>query len=929
VRKYILRSALLIALLATLVTSTLAHSASAAPLALAAPGALDPTFGGFTDDGIVVESGLRRVEDMALQLDGKIVVVGDTGTNNQIAVFRYLSNGTLDLSFSGDGKAIFSDMFAADQVALQSDGKIVVGGTLGGAGFNLARLNQDGTLDTSFDQDGWLSDHNLRVGSLRAILVQGDGKIVACGRNLDDDFSVARYNANGSRDTSFGGGVGIVGFGFGNLETCTSITQWNGKLVLAGRRSSGIGIGDVDFAVARLNSNGTLDSSFDGDGRLTTGFGDNEEATDVAVQPDGKIVALGSASGHGASLARYNSNGSLDTTFDGDGKLSLRGDDLGKLALQPDGKLVALGDHISPDGDIKFVLYRLHPNGALDTSFDFDGSAAYDFGGQDWSKALVLQPDGRILAAGGNGTSAVLIRLWPSGTTPDTGGQQTYGYPVTPGANEFTSALAVQNDGKLLVAGEHRSSANSRAFVSRFLPDGQIDAGFNAQLDNVVPPGTSFIQEGVFNAAHAIAVQADGKIVIAGYVTGRGLNVGGLVTDDFLIARFLPNGAIDRSFSTYGFYRLDFAGGADRANAIAVNSDGKIVVAGSATSNGRQMWGVARLTASGAPDTSFGGGLGKALFDFGTNSTANAVVLQRDGKIVLGGKSGAEDFVVARLLTSGALDTTFGPNGFGYNITNIGGADAVVGLKLATNGWIYAAGFSWQGGTMEDFVLAQYQPNGTLPQCSSGQTCAFWPGGLRFINVGGSDSAYSLVMRSDNELVAAGCSDGQMAAAQVSTTNINAVPLVFKTDFVGEFECANGVQFSDASKTKIVLAGWQSYNSDYNIGLARFQTTSQTLAPAAPSSSEPNAAPEVSADQPATDSVVQETPADDVSTPTPDVTDDIKKDAPAEDVSTPTDTPDRIQKDAPADDVSTPTPDDMVKDVPAEDVSTNSNDIQP
>jgi uncharacterized delta-60 repeat protein len=278
-------------------------------------------------------------------------------------------------------------------------------------------------------------------------------------------------------------------------------------------------------------------------------------------------------------------------------------------------------------------------------------------------------------------------------------------------------------------------------------------------------------------------------------------------------------------------------------------------------------------------------------------------VIQPDGKILLGGKTGAEDFVVARLLANGPLDATFGLNGAGYNITDMGGADAVVGLGLAPNGWIYAAGFSWRGGTSEDFALAQYKPNGTLPQCPSGQTCAFWPGGLRFINVGGSDMAYALVMRSDNELVAAGCSDGQMAAAQVSTTSINAVPLVFKTDFVGEFECANGVQFSDASKSKIVLAGWQSYNSDYNIGLARFQTTSQTLAPAAPSNSDANAAPEANAEQPA-DSVVKERPTDAVSAPTPGTADDHQKDAPAEDVSMPAGSADKAEKQAPADDMS-------------------------
>jgi uncharacterized delta-60 repeat protein len=176
-------------------------------------------------------------------------------------------------------------------------------------------------------------------------------------------------------------------------------------------------------------------------------------------------------------VARLNNDGALDVSFDQDSKLTIPTDRLSELALLPDGKLVALGYHKSPDGDTKFVLYRLHPNGALDTSFDFDGAAAYDFGGLDNSTALSLQPDGRILAASSNGTSAVLIRLWPSGTTPDTGGQQTHGLQA--GRNELTSALAVQSDGKLLVAGQANAAGSlSSALVSRFLADGQIDGNF-------------------------------------------------------------------------------------------------------------------------------------------------------------------------------------------------------------------------------------------------------------------------------------------------------------------------------------------------------------------------------------------------------------------------------------------------------------------
>ncbi|HEX5692618.1 MAG TPA: hypothetical protein VFX76_21535, partial [Roseiflexaceae bacterium] len=838
-----------------------------------------------------------------------------------------------DASFDGDGKAIFSDMFRASNVALQFDGKIVVSGNRNGAvGFQVARLTPAGALDTSFDQDGWTNDTDIRLGYAHALLVQSDGKIVVCGTagqsEGKDDFAVTRYNANGARDFSFGNG--IVFIGFGGKDFCSDAAQQaDGKLVIAGNRfESNLSGLDDDFAIARLHSTGQLDSGFDNDGKLTTGFGHNESAYAIAIQPDGKIVALGNDSNDNTSyLARYNSNGSLDKTFDGDGKLSIPVDKLWDLAIQPDGKLVALGYHISPDGDKKFALYRLLANGAPDTGFDDNGNVRFDFGGADEGLALALQPDGRILAAGTKGNIAILVRVWPDGRALDTGGRQTHGHPFPPGANELTSSLAVQSDGKLLVAGELRSPVNtwSQAFVSRFLADGQIDSSFGYI-------GTSPIYEGAFSAAHAIAVQSDGKIVIAGYATGRG-NTGSGVTDDFLIARLLPSGAGDPSFGTNGVYRLDFTGGADRANGLALTSDGKIVVAGSAWYNGRQIWGVARLTTSGAPDPTFtnGAGPGKALLDFNPNSAANVVALQPDGKILLGGKTGGEDFVVARLLTNGALDPNFGPNGAGYNITNMGGADAVVGLGLAPNGWIYAAGFSWRGGTSEDFALAQYQPNGTLPQCPSGQTCAHWPGGLRFINMGGSDSAYSLVLRGDNQLIAAGCSDGQMAAAQVNTTDISA-PLLFKTDFVGEFECANGVQFSDASKSKIVLAGWQVYNNDHNVGLARFQTTPQALASMSPSNleanpgSEPGAEQEPSGDVDATSESDKEAPSQDAST----TTDDSDKEAPSQDVSTPT-SPAPTETGAPAEDMSTPTttPDNTEMDEPSKDVITKTDDIRP
>jgi uncharacterized delta-60 repeat protein len=828
-KKHILRSALIVALLATIFTSV--------PAAQAAPGNLDTTFAGFTDDGTVFETGIQTANSVALQPDGKTVVVGSTETSNQLAVFRYLPNGQLDSSFDGDGKAIFPDMFVATDVALQSDGRIVVGGRGNAAGFHLARLTPGGALDTSFNGDGWFKDTDIRLGYLYAILVQRDSKIVACGNGDSSsgggDFAVTRYNANGSRDSSFGNGLGMVFIGFGAGDTCNDMVQQaDGKLVLAGIKWAGFAMfDDSDFAVARLNPDGTRDNSFDGDGRLTTGFGGDEGADAVALQPDGKIVVLGTRAGlpsYPSYMARYLPNGKLDTTFDGDGKRTIPVDSLYDLALQPDGKLLAQGYHKSPDGDYKFALHRLLPSGAHDLSFGENGIRFLDFGGQDVGNALALLPDGRILAAGTKGGAAVLARLWPDGTTLDTGGQQTHaivaGSAYPPGSAESGNALAVQSDGRLLVAGEVRNAAGTRsdAFLSRFLADGQIDASFGAS-------GTSYGYSGTINSARAIAVQSDGKIIIAGYTAGNGL------TDDFLIARFHPNGFIDRDFGESGAYRLDFAGGGDRGTAMALAPDGKIIVAGIAWNGTRHVWGVARLTSSGMPDSSFygTGGPGKAFLDFGPGSTANAVVVQPDGKVVLGGKTSGDDFTLARLLVSGAPDNSFGPNSNGSIITDMGGADSITSLALASNGWIYAAGYSWRGGA-DDFALAQYRPNGILAQCPAGQTCSYWPQGKRYISLGGSDSAYALVLRGDNQLVVAGCSDWHMAAAQVSTTEI-AQPILFHTDFVGHFDCAFGVQFSGTDKGKIVLAGHQAYDSDTNIALARFQTTAygSTALPAA------------------------------------------------------------------------------------------------
>jgi uncharacterized delta-60 repeat protein len=319
------------------------------------------------------------------------------------------------------------------------------------------------------------------------------------------------------------------------------------------------------------------------------------------------------------------------------------------------------------------------------------------------------------------------------------------------------------------------------------------------------------VTTGLRNGARAVAVQPDGKIVIAGYS-----DWGDPWPADFMVARYRPDGSPDTGFggSNTHVRTINFASGVDVGTALALAPDGKIVVAGWAWNGTSQVWGVARLNPDGSPDTSFRGN-GKAFIDLGPGSSAHAVLVQPDGKILVGGKTSSDDFALARLLDDGGI--------VGMEITDMGGADNIAALALSADGMIYAGGYSWRGG-QDDYALARYTPNGRLATCPAGQTCNHWPTGKRYVNIGGSDSAFALALRGDNQLLAAGCTDGHMSAAQVSTTDANATPLVFETSFAGHFNCAFSAQFTDIGNNRIIAAGPQYHGTNGNIALARFET---------------------------------------------------------------------------------------------------------
>lgn len=382
-------------------------------------GDLDPTFGFEGKVTTDVSSPFEDAEAVLVQDDGKIIVIGaafdNPGTKDDFLLIRYNPDGSLDTSFGTTG-IVTTDFFGSFDVSLdaqlQNDGKIVVvgevrTGTSTGTDFGVARYNTDGTLDNTFGIGGLITT-DFFSGSghgdhANAIAIQADGKIVVVGGTTyllgERDFALARYNSDGTLDSSFGsGGKVTTDVGGFNEFAQDIVIQPDGKMIV-------VGGGTGDFLVARYNNDGSLDNSFGAGGIVTTDFfSAQDEALFVTVQPDGRIIAAGyvQATSTDWALARYNSDGSLDTSFGLAGKVTTdlsAGTDFleAGIVLQTDGKIIAAGT-----SNDDFAVARYHVDGTLDDSFGVAGAVTTDFGGSsDFALGIALQLDGKIVVAGG------------------------------------------------------------------------------------------------------------------------------------------------------------------------------------------------------------------------------------------------------------------------------------------------------------------------------------------------------------------------------------------------------------------------------------------------------------------------------------------------------------------------------------------------
>jgi len=382
---------------------------SATPLS---PGDLDFSFGNHGIVLVPVGIGDDRAYAVAIQNDEKIVVAGRTTNGSQFdfALARFNVDGSLDSSFGSGGKVVTpisgTNNDYANGVAIQQDNKIVAVGYANennGTTVVVVRYNANGSRDSSFGTNGIVStliDQQDAVGY--AVAIQLDNKIVvACRGGLG--FSLVRFNANGQFDSTFGSN-GVAETAFGSPSALA--LQSDGKIVVTGTDLSSP---PRKFAVARFNSNGSLDASFDGDGKLTTALGVDSVATAVLIMPDGRIIVSGytAVSGQFAppdfALVRYEENGALDTTFDSDGKvitsISNNDSDLAFAAvLQSNGKILVGG--LAQSFNSNLALARYNENGSLDATFSGDGIVQTPIAGGGVVNALALQSDGKIVAAG-------------------------------------------------------------------------------------------------------------------------------------------------------------------------------------------------------------------------------------------------------------------------------------------------------------------------------------------------------------------------------------------------------------------------------------------------------------------------------------------------------------------------------------------------
>jgi len=656
-------------------------------LRLNADGSLDKTFETNLSSG-----GVQSITPLA---NGKILITGSFGAIADIAfpgIALLNADGNLDETFN---PAVITNNGSQSSIsvsAIQADGKILIAGNftnINGLTRNrLARLNADGTLDLSFDTG--LGPN----GQVNAILPLANGKVLIGG-----DFTsfngivrgkIARLNADGTLDATFNFSAQT------ELTVRTMVLQPDGKILVAANPSFSSSTGFR--SVFRLNADGGVDSTFDILSANSTAA-PNGNVNTLILESDGKVIIGGTFTTVNGQprrgLARLNPNGMLDASFavvfGANGTVNV-------VAVQPDGKILISGNFTYVNGVPRNRIARLNTDGSLDATFNAVITQTGNLSSSFLISAIAVQPDGKILIGGSYGSGAINNIFFSGLTRLNADGSTDASFRTVHVGSVYT--IAVQPDGKILIGGNFSRTENTTTIrnLARFNADGSFDTAFD-------------IGTGPNNPVTKIAVQTDGKIIIAGSFD----SFNGTLRRD--IARINSNGSLDTTFT---------ADINSSSSALVVQPDGKILVGGGFSQvNGVNRNRLARLNADGSLDLSFGGFIGQ-------EGNVNAVELQSDGKIYVAGNfnqiSGAIRRKIVRLNADGSVDAVFNPEGgadfevlalarqsdgkiiVGGSFTVFDGVPRTGIARLRTNACVVSPLFDFDGDGRTD--IGYYRPSG-------------------------------------------------------------------------------------------------------------------------------------------------------------------------------------------------------------------------
>ena len=663
-------------------------------------GSVDDTFG--AAGRVISDTGGADIAFSVIVQDDQKLLIGAV-TDNFMTLVRYSEDGVLDTDFGDQGFAVLNDDLApysfagARDVVQQADGKLVAIGSK-----FIVRFNTNGTLDTSFDVDGF-NAIPASFSYTTSIAQQAGGGFLVTGPATGGDFAIARFLSTGALDTDFGT-LGVVTTDVGSAGDrpgAILVDDTDDRFLITGSGADGA---DNQLVLLRYDANGTLDTSFSDDGKVETIIGDIRNfGMAVAQQTDSKYVVAARAIYSGDqdfATLRYDNDGNLDTGFNTNG---VKVDWIGRntkdvavsLVAQADDKLIAGGrSSYSTSGDLNsptdISLVRYNTNGSLDTGFAVDGlitkTIVTPYGG---TKDLIGQVDGKIVSLvetyDGSTSGGALVRHNSDGSL-----DLTFGTNGITTLNDVASGGIQQLDGKLLVFvdGDFR----------RFDTLGSLDTTFGAG-GSVTTGVCSFGARGCGRSA--IIEQSGGKLVIAG---GDGLE------------RYTSSGALDTSFGAAG--QVVFPEPVFWAT-IVEQSDDKLVVAFLPVDATNTVT-LIRYSADGEIDPSFGtaGTVTTIVNDSVGYTGFHALELQEDGKLAALVRVDSFNFLILRYNTDGSLDLSFDDDGLfplPFSVANVGGTSVSDGDMVYQSGAFYVL-----VANEDDFFMARFTDDrGSAPVAES------------------------------------------------------------------------------------------------------------------------------------------------------------------------------------------------------------------